>query len=70
MSEGTLDGVLLSSSLDNTSVRTRTKMASGDPKLGVADSGRKIVYSCTIFLCCLDDPYRNPNMNNKDHRVG
>ena len=36
-----------------------------------------LVHSCTIFLCCLDgeiyeidDPYRNPNMNNKDHRVG
>ena len=23
-----------------------------------------------ISFCCLDDPYRNPNMNNKDHRVG
>ena len=43
-SEGTLDRVVLSSNLDNTSVRTRTKMASGDPKLGVADSWRKIVY--------------------------
>ena len=34
----------------------------------------QVVHSCTIFLCCLDgeiyDPYRNPNMNNKDHRVG
>ena len=35
-----------------------------------------LVHSCTIFLCCLgdeiyiDDPYRNQNMNNKDHRVG
>ena len=29
-----------------------------------------VVHSCTIFLCCLDDPYRNQNMNNKDHRVG
>ena len=37
-------------------------------------SGDKIVHSCTIFFCCLDgeifDTYRNPNMNNKDHRVG
>ena len=29
-----------------------------------------LVHNCTIFLWCLDDPYRNPNMNNKDHRVG
>ena len=35
--------------------------------------GVDVVYSCTIFLCCLDgeeiydDPYRNPNMNNKGH---
>ena len=28
----------------------------------------RLVHSCTTFLCCLD-PYRNPNMNNKDHRV-
>ena len=34
-------------------------------------------HSSTIFLCCLvgvwnisDDPFRNQNMNNKDHRVG
>ena len=32
-------------------------------------------FRCSIFLCCLDgeiyyDPYRNQNMNNKDHRVG
>ena len=38
--------------------------------------GKMAVHSCTkIFLfCCLDDeiydPYRNPNMNNKDHRIG
>ena len=32
--------------------------------------GKHIVYSCTIFLCCLDDPYRDPNMNFKNHRVG
>ena len=36
-----MDGVVLSSNLDNTSVRTRTKMASGDPKLGVPDTWRK-----------------------------
>ena len=29
--------------------------------------GGPLVHSCTIFLCYLDDPYRNPNMNNKDH---
>ena len=34
-----------------------------------------VVHNCTIFLCCLDDeeiddPHRNPIMNNKDHRVG
>ena len=28
--------------------------------------GKHIVHSCTIFFCCLDDPYRDPNMN----RVG
>ena len=39
-------------------------------------SGDKRVHRCTIFLCCLDgeiydpDPYRNPNMTNKDQRVG
>ena len=34
-------------------------------------------HSSTIFLCCLvgvwnisDDPFRNQNINNKDHRVG
>ena len=27
----------------------------------------ELVHSCTIFLCCLDDPYRNPNMKNDDH---
>ena len=35
--------------------------------------GGLLVHNCTIFLCSLDvrnDPYRNPNMNNKDHRVG
>ena len=36
--------------------------------------GFLLVHSCTIFLCCLDgeiyDPYTNPNMNNRDHRVG
>ena len=35
---------------------------------------RSLVHNCTIFLYSLDvrndDPYRNPNMNNKDHRVG
>ena len=30
----------------------------------------ELVHSCTLFLCCLDDPYRNPNMNNDDHWVG
>ena len=30
-------------------------------------AGENLVHSCTIFLCCLDDLYRNPNMNNKDH---
>ena len=33
-----------------------------------------LVHSCTIFLFVgwwnIDNPYRNPNMNNKDHRVG
>ena len=29
-----------------------------------------LVHSCTIYLCCLDGPYRNPNMNNKDHWIG
>ena len=33
-------------------------------------SYKLIVHSRTIFLCCLDDPHRNPNMNKKDHRVG
>jgi len=22
----------------------------------------RVVHSCTIFLCCLDDPYRNQNL--------
>ena len=45
----------------------------GSVALNCSDgSGGLIVHSCTIFLCCLDDndPHRNPNMNNKDHRVG
>ena len=31
-----------------------------------------IVHSCTIFPCCLhgDAPYKDPNINNKDQRVG
>ena len=39
-------------------------------------SDRLVVYSCTRFLSVawmvkyVDDPYRNPNMKNKDHRVG
>ena len=46
----------------------------------MTEVGKSLVHSCTIFLCCLDgeiyerymndDPYRNPNMDNKDHRVG
>ena len=39
------------------------------------DASSSLVHNCTIFLCSLDvrnidDPYRNPIMNNKDHRVG
>ena len=30
----------------------------------------ELVHSCTIFLCCLHDPNRDPNMNNNDHQVG
>ena len=50
--------------------------ASSQPGVGFAEpgAGEEIVHSCTIFLCCLDgeifDTYRNPNMNNKDQRVG
>ena len=38
--------------------------------------GEALVHSYTLFLCCLDgeiyvdDKYRDPNMNNKDHHVG
>ena len=35
-------------------------------------SPSKVVHSCTIFLFVawmVKYPYRNPNMNNKDHRV-
>ena len=37
--------------------------------LAIATSSRwsryLLVHNYTIFLCSLDDPYRNPNMNNK-----
>ena len=40
-----------------------------------AEADCQVVHSCNTFLCCLDgeisdDPYRNPDMNNKDHRSG
>ena len=44
----------------------------------VKSSKRKVgiclVHSCTIFLCCpngeIDDPYRGPNMNDRENLVG
>ena len=45
--------------------RGRQKIYSENPS-----PSQLLVHSCTIFLCCLDGPYRNPNMTNKDHRVG
>ena len=36
--------------------------------------GWVVVHCCTLFLCYLDaeidDQYRNPNINNRDHLVG
>ena len=32
--------------------------------------GFLLVHSCTIFLCCLDDPHRNPKMNTRIIELG